>query len=127
LSQIAETCFQRCSLQSICIPRSIEILGRSCFLGASGGVEKELGPESTGSLLGREKRIVPMSVTFESKSLLMRFEESCFRRCSLESICIPRSVEVLRKLCFSSSTFALITFENESALARIEDLCFKHC
>jgi hypothetical protein len=45
----------------------------------------------------------------------------------LQSICIPRNVEIFSKLCFARSKLKLITFESESRLTRIEDLCFSNC
>jgi hypothetical protein len=47
----------------------------------------------------------------------------------LKSICIPRNVEMLGKLCFPGHSKKLnslewLTFENHSLLAQIEDSCF---
>jgi hypothetical protein len=61
--------------------RSIETLSRYCFSGS-----KQL------SIL-----------IFESSSTLRQIDESAFRDCSsIESICIPSSVEIIGDFCFDS-------------------------
>jgi hypothetical protein len=77
LMQIEKKCFSQCRLKSLCIPRTVEVLGKRCFAGS-----------------GRTKNVVG-AITFESESRLIRIEEGCFQYCSLKSICIPRNVEVL--------------------------------
>jgi hypothetical protein len=78
--------------------KEIEVLGKSCF--ACSNLE---------------------TVTFESESRLTRIEESCFEKCSMKSICIPRNVEILGKSCFYSSKLESFTFESESRLTRMEE------
>jgi hypothetical protein len=63
------------------------------------------------------------TVAFESGSQLTRIEEFCFSRCSLDSICILCSVEVIGKSCFHSAT-ALLEFESDSKIVRFEESCF---
>jgi len=57
LTRIEEECLVRCPLKSICIPRSVEILGKSCFAGQSGFGGKPSSLET---------------ITFESESRLTR-------------------------------------------------------
>jgi hypothetical protein len=91
-------------LPSICIPRSVEVLGRCCFAFSK-----------------------LAAITFEGGSRLVRIGKSCFAHCLLPSIYIPRSVEVLGSSCFRSSKLLAITFEHESRLARIGQGCFRGC
>jgi len=87
-----------------CIPRSVEVLRKSCFPNAKiGAMTIENDPKST------------------------RIEESCFRSCFLASICIPRPVEILRKSCFLNAMVEAMAFESKSKLIRIEKLCFHSC
>jgi hypothetical protein len=72
LTRIEDSCFQNCSLKSICIPRHVEMLGKSCFA------------ESKLELL-----------TFENDSRLTRIEDSCFQYCSLKEIFIPNTVQYI--------------------------------
>jgi hypothetical protein len=114
LTRIEDWCFWCCSLKSICIPRNVEILGKSCF---AGDYDKFHSLEL---------------ITFENDSRLTRIEDSCFQKCSLKSICIPRNVEILGKSCFAddfmkANSLESITFENDSRLTRIEDSCFWCC
>jgi hypothetical protein len=80
LTRIESKAFSKSSLQSILIPRNIEILGSKCF-------------SSCKSL---------SSITFESNSRLTRIESEAFSKSSLQSILIPRNVEILGRKCFSS-------------------------
>jgi hypothetical protein len=68
-------------------------------------------------------------VTFESGSKLSRIEQHAFCFCEeLKSICIPASVEILRKSCFECC-FGLteLEFERGSQLTRIESFALKSC
>jgi hypothetical protein len=73
LTRIGSAIFYDSSLQSILIPRNVEILGSSCFSDC----------ESLSS------------ITFESNSRLTRIESKAFCGSSLQSILIPRNVEIL--------------------------------
>jgi hypothetical protein len=105
LTRIESETFYGTSLQSILIPRNVEIFGSECF-------------SNCRSL---------SSITFESNSHLTRIESSAFYESSLESILIPRNVEILGSSCFSDCTsLSSITFESHSHLTRIESEAFSH-
>jgi hypothetical protein len=80
LNRIDLEAFSSCSsLQSICIPATVETIGQNCFSNCT-------------SL---------SSITFESDSRLNRIEMNAFRGCSsLQSIFIPASVQSLPVRCF---------------------------
>jgi hypothetical protein len=102
LTRIESKAFSYSSLQSIVIPRNVEILDSSCF--------------SCGSL---------SSISFESDSRLARIESEVFAHSSLQSIVIPRNVEILGSSCFSEcKSLSSISFESNSRLARIESKAF---
>jgi hypothetical protein len=119
LARIDTSCFSNCIITSICIPRSVEFLGVSCFEYVPG----EPRPASGGPPI--ETRID--SFTFDPGSSLGRFADLCFSDCRLESLCVPRSVEVLGKSCFSRATIDVLEFESEPGLREIDELCFEHC
>jgi hypothetical protein len=83
LRLIDKSCFQYCGRQFICIPRSVQILRKSYFARDH-----------------RKPNQIDL-VTFESGSNLIRVKTGCFRHCLPQSICLLRSVDVLRKLCFT--------------------------
>jgi hypothetical protein len=87
------------TLKSICIPASVEILEKCCFLGCS-------------SLSG---------LTFELGSRLTRICESAFAYCSsLVSICIPVQVEEIQSECFREChSLTNVVFEAGSRLVRL--------
>jgi hypothetical protein len=91
--------FGNASLQSVCIPSSVEVIGSYGF--------SHCGMLSI--------------VIFETESKLVRIDEGAF--CcsrSLHSICIPASVEIIGSGCFSCcSSLANLTFEPMSKLNRI--------
>jgi hypothetical protein len=78
---LGSAAFSRCSsLQSICIPSSIETISTKCFAGC-----KSLS-----------------NVTFESGCKVRSLDESAFAGCSsLRSIQIPSSVTTISSFCFS--------------------------
>jgi hypothetical protein len=93
LTQIESGAFYKSSLQSILIPRNVEILGSQCFSFCM-------------SL---------SSITFESNSLLTQIESEAFSSSSLQSILMSSNVQLLRsnsgeeslsttKVCESMST-----------------------
>jgi hypothetical protein len=64
-------------------------------------------------------------VSFELESRLARIESSAFSGSPLQSIIIPRTVEILCSECFSScKCLSSISFESESRLTRIESSAF---
>jgi hypothetical protein len=66
-------------------------------------------------------------IVFESNSCLTRIESKVFSSSSLQSILIPRSVEILGSDCFSyCKSFSSITFESNSHLTRIESRAFSY-
>jgi predicted metal-binding protein len=103
LTRIRWLTFSTSSLQSILIPRNVEILESCCF-------------QSCRSL---------SSITFESNSHLTRIGSNAFYGSSLESIMIPSNVEILESYCFADCDSLLsITFESNSHLTRIESSAF---
>jgi hypothetical protein len=66
---IEESRFAHCPLREIIIPRSVMVLGKSCF--QDGKIE---------------------CLTFENESHLVRIEDQCFENYVLASICIPENV-----------------------------------
>jgi hypothetical protein len=82
VSILGESAFQNCSsLQSICIPSSIETISKSCF----GGCTKL------------------SSFKFETGSRISWIERSAFSDCSsLTSISIPASIQTISGSCFSN-------------------------
>jgi hypothetical protein len=103
-----------CSLKSICIPRNVEFIVVSAFIGCK-----------------------CLSITIDAENLrfsidryfLVDEQGKCFVRYFGESdrVSISRNVEILPKLCFTYSKLEPLTFENESRLTRIEDSCFLYC
>jgi hypothetical protein len=117
--------FYKCSsLETICIPSGVDVLGRLCFANCT--------------------RL--SSVQFERNSRLTRIEQGAFSSCSsLEHLCIPSRVEVLCErsfeLCISlrEVTFGLtpvlppfreiegVVVPLGSQLRRIESFAFASC
>jgi hypothetical protein len=108
------TSFRFSFLDSICIPRSIEILGDLCFSGV-----RNFDNWSCRSAIG--------VLSFESNSSLRVFGSECFRECSVKSICIPESVERLEVGCFSDSGLEKIDIGTGSVLREIGGRCFEYC
>jgi hypothetical protein len=78
---LGESAFCACkSLQSICLPASLETVSKFCFIGCDKLAD----------------------LTFESGSHLSTLGESAFANCpSLHSICLPASVETVSDSCFT--------------------------
>jgi hypothetical protein len=90
LARIESEAFSNSSLQSIFIPKNVELLGSRCFYTC-----KSLS-----------------SITFESNSRLARIESEAFSNSSLQSILSPSNVEVLESKCFSGcNSLSSITFD----------------
>jgi hypothetical protein len=104
--RIEELCFSGCSVRSLCIPASVEILGRMCLAG------------------DWTKPNTIQTLTFESESRLIRIEESCFLNSFLKAIWIPRSVKFLGPSCFRNSRIQAVEFESDSQLKRLEEGSF---
>jgi hypothetical protein len=97
--------FSFSSLQSILIPRRVEILGPKCF--------------SSCKFLS--------SMTFKVNAHLTRIESDAFSYSSLQSILIPQNVEILGSNSFSYClSLSSITFESNSHLTRIESEAFSY-
>jgi hypothetical protein len=106
VKQIEESCFTQSSLKAICIPRSVEVIGKRAFSRCR-GLEV---------------------LTFETQSKLKRLDDECFASCAFKSICIPGSIEIIGKSCFSSCELLIdVTFETGSQLKVIDDNCFDGC
>jgi hypothetical protein len=104
LEWIQESCFQYCSLKSICIPRSVAVLKKSCFLGS------------------RVHKLV-----FEAGSRLTEIGEKCFCESSLESLRVPTSVRVLRSECFRDAKIRTMVLPCDSQLREFGTMCFRDC
>jgi hypothetical protein len=152
LTTIETWAFCATSLRSICIPRSVEIIGEHCFLLSKrlealafepGSRLREI-PQGCFVQCGLRTIDIPRTIrvlkamcfsqcanicriTFESASELTQMEESCFFQSSLRSICIPRSVKVLGPGCFGRATVGDLVFEEGSNLRRFENECFVRC
>jgi hypothetical protein len=87
------------SLQSIVIPRNVEILGSSCFSFC----------ESLSS------------ITFESNSRLTTIEWEVFSYSSLQSIVIPRNVQFIDAFAFIDVTLSSISIESGNETFVIEN------
>jgi hypothetical protein len=100
-----ESCFHACSLKLICIPRSVEVIGPKCFYGrTSWDYYYHIGLQGIRLLV------------FESESYLQRIEHYYFHYSRLESILIPRSVEILGSNYFLKAEARTIEFEADSRL-----------
>jgi hypothetical protein len=89
----------------VCIPRTVEIIGSSCF-----SYCKSLS-----------------SVSIESGSLLRRIEQQAFSSSSLPSIVIPRTVEIIGSSCFyGCKSLSSVLIEPGSLLRRIESSAFSY-
>jgi hypothetical protein len=102
VNRIEESCFEFCSVQSICIPNSVEILCKSCFAGS------------------QCKLLKINSITFEWESKLKPIEESCFKFCSLQSICIPSSVVWIDASAFVGCLVRTISVDADNIRFKIE-------
>jgi hypothetical protein len=147
LTRIESSAFSFSSLESIEIPRNVEILGSLCFNGCQSlssisfesnsrltriessafsfssleSIEIPRNVEILGSSCFYECESLS-SISFESNSRLLRMESEAFRRSSLKSIEIPRNVEILGSSCFSDcESLSSISFESDSQLKRIEN------
>jgi hypothetical protein len=151
LTQISDFCFSGCSLHSICIPRSVEVLGFRCFSDANiDSLTFEPGSRLTSicdwcftgcrlkpiviprsvAILGSccFARLSVPALAFESESKVMQISERCFEYCfSLKSICIPRYVEVVRESAFATSGIESVSIEMDSHLRKLEGNCFAYC
>jgi hypothetical protein len=88
--RIESEAFSFSSLQSIMIPRNVEILGSKCF---------------------SHCRSLSL-IIFESNSHLTRIESKAFSCASLRSIVIPRNVEFINDSAFVDGTLSSISIES---------------
>jgi hypothetical protein len=111
LRRIEDSCFEHCSLKAIRIPPSVEVLGDRCFAGSKSH-RNEVG------ILG-----------FGSESPLQKIGDECFDYCSLKSIFVPRSVDIIGRSCFTNVTTRSdrFVFQGDSRLREIGSECFKEC
>jgi hypothetical protein len=108
LDRICESAFEKCSsLKSICIPSTVTVIGRQCFINC--------------------KALV--SITFESGSRLEEIPEKAFFGCErLRSICIPESVRSLSASGFRGcSALSDVQFEPGSKLQEISAMALSGC
>jgi hypothetical protein len=98
LIRIESSAFSFSSLQSIVIPRNVEILGSKRFSEC-----KSLS-----------------SITFESNSHLTRIESEIVSYSSLQSIVILRNVEFIDGFAFIGVTLSLISIESGNEMFVIE-------
>jgi hypothetical protein len=107
LDRIEAQCFKNMALSTycrICIPSSVESIGKYCFDGCGFLCE----------------------VTFEFGSKLQRIEKEAFRETHLKTIRIPASVELIGESCFDAChSLYDVVFEFGSKLQRIEESAFQ--
>jgi hypothetical protein len=82
LQKIDDSAFANCSSRSVCIPGSVEVLGKSCFEGAK--IEE---------------------LCWGPGSQLREIGESCFADCSLKLICILDQSECLASVASGMQRF----------------------
>jgi hypothetical protein len=105
---LGDSAFFGCSsLESICIPSSIQTISKACF-------------NSCRRLL---------NLTFVRGSRIVNLCESAFGDCSsLQSICIPSSVETISDFCFQDcSNLSNLTMDSGSKLSVVGDYVFWKC
>jgi hypothetical protein len=149
--RFGESCFAKCRFHSIAIPRSVKIIGRSCFSEAEVQIVT-FDSESPLQRIGKEcfsrcplrSIVVPRQVasigggcfkgcrklarvTFEPEGSLEVIEEETFSECGLKAIKIPKAVQVLRVSAFRDSKVEALEFEDLSRLLRVEEKCFEGC
>jgi hypothetical protein len=106
ISILSKSAFDNSSLESICIPSSVETIGESCF---------------------RCCRYLA-NVTFEPKAKLADIGKSAFTGCSsLRSICLPAQIKTIAKSCFKDcQVLSDVTFESGCKIASLGDLVFEN-
>lgn len=103
-----ETFYESVLLAAVCIPASVESIGKSCF-----------------ALCGEMN-----SLTFERGSKLSMIGESAFQLCTMmgPSIQLPSSLDVVPVECFNNCVaLSLIRFEPNSSLRAIGSFAFRRC
>jgi hypothetical protein len=96
LVKIKASCFQSCPMKWIRIPPGVRSLGMSCFAGKD-KCQNEIG-----------------TVIFDGYSRLTRIENEILANCSVKSICIPHSVEMLGMRAFLGARIERMLFEADS-------------
>jgi hypothetical protein len=106
VSRLKKGTFAECSMNSLRIPRTVEVLCEECC----------------------SKCVSLAEVMFEEGSLLKRVEIRALSGCGIHSLRIPRRVEVLCEECCSQcKSLSEVIFEEGSMLTRIERRAFYKC
>jgi hypothetical protein len=119
LSLYGDRVFSSCSLEFICIPASIEVIGSYAF---------SAGSSDDSDDMNRSRRMV----TFEPDSKLIEIRNHAFANCiALSCICIPASVQLLGCHCFEGehgcASLQTVVFEFGSLLREIGRAAFSAC
>jgi hypothetical protein len=127
LKEIGKNAFERCGIERIIIPRSVEILSGSCFGGCKNlkvivfeeGSVLRNGESNLEAILSRYHcgRVVIgkdiscigegcfsgwsqlTEIVFEEGSVLTEIGKNAFEGCGIARVIIPRSVETLNESC----------------------------
>jgi hypothetical protein len=108
ISILGDSAFADClSVQSICIPASVEIISQYCFRWCEYLSE----------------------LVFESGCRLSTLGESAFEECrSLQSIRVPAPVETISKYCFRwCEQLSELVFESGCRLSALDECAFEIC
>jgi hypothetical protein len=84
-------CFGQSSVKSLCIPDSVELLGKFCFW--SSGLEQ---------------------LTIGNKSRLRTIEKHCFEACHLKSVHIPKDVDFIAPTAFIETLIESISIDRRN-------------
>jgi hypothetical protein len=140
-------------LEFVCIPSSIQTIREDYFFSCSSLLNFAFESGSTVSVFGKRafcnsplqsifipssvENLHPLSfsgckslssVLFESGSKLSVIQRGAFSVCSsLQSICIPSSVQTLCENCFLSAGLSSVTFESDSQLSTLDPCVFLWC
>jgi hypothetical protein len=96
-------------LSSICIPPSVQLIGRCCFMHAT------IGNATTSSFADPGVSCRLETVTFEPGSQLRRIEGGAFFGCELlKQLCIPASVELMSAESFPKSRHCRVEIESQN-------------
>jgi hypothetical protein len=79
LKIIEDFCFCQCAITFVAIPRSVEVLGKSCFTSAK-----------------------HQDLFFGADSQIARIEVRCFMNCLFWAVCVPPSVSAVAPSAFNN-------------------------